>query len=88
MRDVDAVVTDVEMPVVSGIELARRLKRGRPELPVLFISGTRRNDLDGSGADESVAGSAFLEKPFSDGELLEQLQRVLTRPEEPLGADD
>lgn len=40
-RKVDAVVTDLEMPGMTGTELASRLKRLRPELPVVLVSGSK-----------------------------------------------
>src|SRR5579883_3345230 len=40
-RQVDAVVTDLEMPGMNGVELASRLKKLRPGLPVLLVSGTK-----------------------------------------------
>ena len=38
---IDAVLTDLEMPEMGGAELAARLKKMRPELPVLLISGSK-----------------------------------------------
>src|SRR5437773_5697802 len=40
-RKIDAVLTDFEMPGMTGAELATRLKRLRPDLPVLLVSGSR-----------------------------------------------
>ena len=40
-RKVDAVVTDMEMPGMSGTELASKLKQLRPELPVVLVSGSK-----------------------------------------------
>lgn len=40
-RKVDAVVTDMEMPGMTGTELAAKLKRLRPELPVVLVSGSK-----------------------------------------------
>jgi CheY-like chemotaxis protein len=37
---IDAVLTDFEMPEMSGAELAAKLKKMRPELPVLMVSGS------------------------------------------------
>ncbi len=39
MVDPDVVVTDVRMPVVDGLEVTRRLRRDRPELPVVVHTG-------------------------------------------------
>src|SRR5437016_1134721 len=62
------LVTDVRMPGMDGIELQRRVRLERPELPVIFISAhqdeeARRRALDGGAV-------AFLYKPFDGAELL------------------
>lgn len=79
LRSVDAVVTDVDMPRLSGIGLARRLARQRPDLPVLFISGSSAEEL---GIDSLVAPNDrlyFLGKPFSEQRLLECVHEVIRR---------
>ncbi len=76
---VDAVVTDVEMPHLSGIDLARRLARDRPDLPVLFISGSTPEELGIGDSDSPTGQLHFLAKPFSEQRLLERLQEVLQR---------
>ncbi len=70
------VITDVRMPGMDGIEVQRRIRRERPEVPVIFISGrysaeTRQRALD-EGAVE------FLYKPFATLSLLEVIQAALT----------
>jgi CheY-like chemotaxis protein len=79
LDSVDAVVTDVEMPRLSGIDLARRLTRHRPDLPVLFISGTTPEELGIGDSDSPTGPLHFLAKPFSEERLLERLQEVLQR---------
>jgi DNA-binding NarL/FixJ family response regulator len=37
--DVDAVVMDIEMPLVDGVEATRQLKEAQPDLPIVAISG-------------------------------------------------
>ena len=72
----DALVTDVDMPVINGGELAHILQARQPTLAILIVSGH---------ADESVLAdltprtSAFLAKPFRPSELVDQLNRLLTR---------
>jgi CheY-like chemotaxis protein len=74
---VDLLLTDVVMPGRSGPDLFRRLSAGRPDLPVLFMSGFADWDIfDRAGIAHPAA---FLEKPFSAGALLAQVRQVLDR---------
>lgn len=67
------LVTDMIMPKVGGVELARRFKRVRPGTPVLFISGYTQDTWDG----EPLANLLF--KPFSSDALLTRVRQVLDR---------
>jgi CheY-like chemotaxis protein len=62
-EDYDAVYTDLRMPGMDGLQLARRLKETRPWLPVMIVTGY------GNEANEAAAKrigvSAFLRKPLS-----------------------
>lgn len=63
----DFLLTDIVMPGMGGRELADQLRRKRPELPVLFMSG-----YSGEATDLNVPGVgpvSFLKKPFSSREL-------------------
>jgi two-component system cell cycle sensor histidine kinase/response regulator CckA len=69
---IDALVTDMVMPIMNGRELARLLRETKPELRVLLMSGYTDN------REEDRADSAeFLEKPFSPGQLIEAVGRML-----------
>lgn len=71
----DLLVTDLIMPRMSGGELAERMRKIRPDLKVLFVSGytddmvVRHGVLDGQ--------AAFLQKPFTPDVLLCKLRAVL-----------
>jgi len=65
-----ALVADYNLPELTGLELARRLREEAPELPVMIITGYR---LEGT-LDE---GMAFLRKPFSVKDLRVWLDGVL-----------
>jgi DNA-binding response OmpR family regulator len=61
---IDLLVTDVDMPGMTGFEVAESLRARRPDLPVVVVSG-------GSHAETAIErGYAFLAKPFSIGDLL------------------
>lgn len=72
---IDLLITDVVMPRLYGTDLASRLARVQPELPVLFMSGYTDNDRLRRGVLDP--GEAFLEKPFSPDELLGAARRLL-----------
>jgi signal transduction histidine kinase/ActR/RegA family two-component response regulator len=71
----DLVVSDVTMPGMGGIELGMELRRRRPELRVLYLSGYTENlaALEGPGDP----GSDYLGKPFTASALLGHVRRLL-----------
>jgi chemotaxis protein histidine kinase CheA/CheY-like chemotaxis protein len=73
----DIVLTDLEMPNLNGLDLTRRLRQSEPwaTLPVIMIT-SRGTDKHRSNA-EQVGVSAYLTKPYSDGELLNQMRELL-----------
>ena len=73
---IDVLATDVDMPRLSGIELARHLSLRRPGLRVLFFSGSSQGRLEGPAS--CVAGSRFLQKPFAAEALFVALRGLLT----------
>jgi CheY-like chemotaxis protein len=77
-RDVDLVIADLLMPRTSGTTLANALRRIRPELPVLFVSGASDTDLlrilGRTPADDEV-----LWKPFTPEQLVDAAEKLLPK---------
>jgi chemotaxis protein histidine kinase CheA len=73
----DIVLTDLEMPNLNGLDLTRRLRQSESwgSLPVIMIT-SRGTDKHRSNA-EQVGVSAYLTKPYSDGELLNKVRDLL-----------
>jgi PAS domain S-box-containing protein len=71
--EIDLVITDMVMPLVSGIELIRQFKAVRPEVKMIAMSGV---DL-GSVSREKKDMNAFMKKPFDGVYLLSVVRRVL-----------
>jgi CheY-like chemotaxis protein len=71
------LLTDVVMPQLSGPELAERLQKVRPELPVLYMSGYPASMvMQGGQPDASVR---LLPKPFTTADLLANIEDILAR---------
>lgn len=66
------LLTDVVMPRMSGVELARRLSQLRPEMRVLYMSGY----VDAFAPGSPPLG-ALLEKPFTPDALLQRVRQTL-----------
>ncbi|BCJ48811.1 hypothetical protein Asp14428_02860 [Actinoplanes sp. NBRC 14428] len=73
---VDALLTDVIMPGMSGTQLAAEMRQHRPDLPVLFMSGYTSGPAP--GGQELPADAPLLRKPFETDTLLRELRKVLT----------
>lgn len=69
----DLVVSDVQMPVMGGLELLQCLRVERPELPVVLLSGHFRLAAGQKPAD--LGAFALLGKPFS----IEEVQATALR---------
>jgi signal transduction histidine kinase len=72
---IDLLLTDAVLPGMQGGELAERLTKARPGLPVLYVSGFARHAM---ARDGGLAASArFLSKPFRADELLRSTREAL-----------
>jgi CheY-like chemotaxis protein len=76
---VDAVLTDVNLPDGSGIDLCREVRRRFPALPIILISASYRS-ADQESEWRAAGASAFLEQPIAAAELLGTLDRLLGAP--------
>ncbi len=67
------VITDIRMPGMDGIELQRHIRRGRPTLPVIFITAHKDSDeIRQQALDQGAVD--FLYKPFNAAALLELIE--------------
>jgi len=71
----DLLLTDVVMPGMSGVELARQLMAARPGLSLLYMSGYTADLIAEHGVIE--ADVAFLAKPFTLAELATAVRNAL-----------
>jgi two-component system response regulator MprA len=73
----DALVLDVLMPGVDGLEVCRRLRRNGNQLPILML--TARAEVENRVAGLDAGADDYVTKPFALEELLARLRALLRR---------
>jgi two-component system cell cycle sensor histidine kinase/response regulator CckA len=86
---IDVLLTDVRMPELGGRELAAALRRERPDLPVVFVSGyadpaphfasngTPNGTANGAHHEPAAGRDCFVAKPFVAPELQRAVRHAL-----------
>ncbi len=77
----DVLMTDIRMPGMSGLELAKILHQERSDIPVIVM--TAHTDLDSALASYESGAFEYLPKPFD----LDEAVRLVQRAVEPKGGD-
>jgi DNA-binding NtrC family response regulator len=74
-RDYDAIVTDIKMPGMDGLELLDEIRTRRPDTPTLIITGHGENDL----VVHALRGGAadFIQKPIDRDYFVAALYRAI-----------
>jgi two-component system OmpR family response regulator len=75
--DPDAVVLDVMLPDLDGLEVLRRLRGHSPAVPVLFL--TARDAVEDRIAGLTAGGDDYVTKPFSLEEVVARLRALMRR---------
>ena len=76
--EIQAVITDMMMPVMDGATLVRELRRIRPQVKVICVTGLASRSPPPE--IEQLQPHAFLAKPYSTEKLLNTLRGVITAP--------
>jgi DNA-binding response OmpR family regulator len=76
----DAIVLDVMLPTMSGLEICLRLRRNQLDTPILML--TARDAIEDRVAGLDSGADDYLVKPFAFEELLARLRVVLRRRKE------
>lgn len=76
-QEYDALILDVMLPKMNGMEICRELRRRKVHTPVLML--TARDSLDDKVAGLDAGADDYLTKPFSFEELLARLRAMIRR---------
>jgi DNA-binding response OmpR family regulator len=81
----DAVVLDLMLPDIDGLEVCRQLRASSSEVPVLML--TARGDTMDRVVGLEIGADDYMPKPFEPRELLARLRAILRRRPSARGAD-
>jgi two-component system nitrogen regulation response regulator GlnG len=76
-QEPDAIITDVRMPGIDGLELLARLSSDYPDLPVIIM--TAHTDLDSAVSAYKGGAFEYLPKPFDIDDAVEVTQRACNK---------
>lgn len=68
-NDYDIVFTDIRMPEIGGMRILRDIKRSKPSMPVVIITGYAT--VQSAVQAMRLGATNYLEKPFTPEELIE-----------------
>ena len=77
LRDTACLITDVQMPGMSGVDLQSHLTANGHRTPVIFVTAYPEESVRARALDAGAFG--FLGKPFSEESLIACLDRALGR---------
>jgi two-component system phosphate regulon response regulator OmpR len=81
----DAVVLDLMLPDIDGLEVCRQLRASSSEVPVLML--TARGDTMDRVVGLEIGADDYMPKPFEPRELLARLRAILRRRPSARGSD-
>jgi DNA-binding response OmpR family regulator len=79
-EQLDLLLLDIMLPGMNGHEICRKLKKDKPDLPIIMITA-RGSEMD-TVAGLDVGADDYISKPFSIPELMARVRAVLRRSSE------
>jgi DNA-binding NtrC family response regulator len=69
------VISDIRMPEIGGMKILRDIKRSKPELPVILITGYAT--VETAVQAMKLGAAEYIEKPFTPDQLVEKLSTAV-----------
>ncbi len=80
----DLILTDIKMPMISGLELARRVREMRPATQIVILSGYDSFEYARTAINYNII--SYLLKPLSSSEMFKELLEIHRRMDEKIGS--
>lgn len=74
-KNYDVVLTDIRMPYIGGMRVLRDIKRAKPSLPVIIITGYAT--VKSAVQAMKLGATDYIEKPFTPEELVNAVRKTL-----------
>jgi CheY-like chemotaxis protein len=78
--DIHALISDIRMPGMTGIELGHTVRETKKDIPILLMSGYPGADKDDSIGLLLQPKVEFLRKPFTPAQLTQAVEKLLAQP--------
>ena len=76
----DAIILDIMMPKIDGIEVLKTIRKTNPNIPVMML--TAKTEVEDKVLGLDSGANDYLEKPFDTRELLARLRNITKQKEE------
>jgi FixJ family two-component response regulator len=80
LRQATCLLADVRLPGMDGLELQRRIRRARPQLPIIFITAHDDEHIRQQALQDGAVD--FLVKPFDAAQLLNSIEAVANQTDD------
>lgn len=85
-NDYRCVITDIRMPEIGGMKILRDIKRSKPEVPVILITGYAT--IETAVQAMKLGAAEYIEKPFTPDQLIDKIKSAIEQsgegPAEPI----
>jgi len=73
----DAILLDIKMPKLHGLEILKQIKSLKPKLPIIIVTGYQSAEIAQQAVSEGA--SDYIPKPFDSSQILKAVEDVTAR---------
>lgn len=74
-QNFDLLVTDINMPVLSGTQLIEQIRKMNQDLPILVLTTENQHEMQQAG--KAIGANGWVKKPFQPNQYAEMVRRLL-----------
>lgn len=73
--EIDAIITDINMPVMNGLEMAELIRKDNKDIPILLLTGNDYKDIDNNIVNLNIQG--ILAKPIVISDFIDTFNKIV-----------